>query len=1060
MAPVHPELGDRLIDCVSAIQGREAAADDNTIEGAAIKAILCRTVLTIAHLLDRGDGTSALDYDDAGRTASENFFKHQAVGLIATLLGRLHSDPVRSWPEIAELAGILADLTTTEDTSWEREVVRLGGKSGVTVDRAQVTGGMAAFATPDGTVTAHVHKARDPDLPLEGAWVYLLEMAPEDDDAAPTGRYALMVDDPWWGRRIQPAQFAEAPLAEQFTMGYRLRGRILESGQPVADANVSLELELAGVEDGRVIAWDSLEYNELIFDSLLGTYVEGAEVLAPIMTDGEGRWEFIATKGHGAIYQRAGDLRDDSAETAARGLARCLAGLRCAYRGRYAPLIEGEEAIIDILSGALEITGEPGTVLRVGALDDPGSQHTIPSGGTVTLTELPEGEHGIVAFRLTAWGTWDQSWGCPRKIAEVRRGETTSVTLEPMEHYTDPDTIRGRVYERMGVPASGVEIVVIDTWECEVIGTIATTDGDGYWEAEIPPQGLGGQPAIHDPKWGSLPVLGYPYSDVVLGARAYASWAEVYKPEAWRRPLRGFKNFQYCPGSVVIKNSDSGEQFATGEAPYGGWLTDETLPKFRYVEDIEELVWWGAQPHLYEIVVDGETKLAPFELRGQPFDDTGSGAGEYRAAGYYPEEKLLMGGRIHGNVVAGHAEPISANLPEAARVGLEFGEYRSFVEMRALAGAETAAGIADTLCPYCGGPAWRDPGGPLPRGFCVQCANAFGRADAMDCRTHFATPTLAGRGEEHYAMRAVRVSEREGNLSRRVKMHWRPDLYEESDDFVTQSGPGQATNAPRWFARHVDEMGDGLGFGKFDGDAAEVFTPGHDLAHFGALPEIDRDLGVSALKLVFPADYVTPLSYTVQIDCVRADEEIETRTVLVEASTSGPSSGDPFGDAVPVVEADRLAAEAVGYPWREVGLYVGVADARLVEPESAPGCRFTIVNDTPLLACAGGVPVATEEVTPVALQITGAWGEPHLYDDAVGQVFLFQSRGGDIFMQKRPGLPGAWSRLRRLTEGGDAQEPWGAKSAKGELLMACSRAGGRLFIARSLDDGEHWEEVR
>ncbi len=1057
MSLVNPGLGDGLVGCVSAIQSREAAAEDNTARGAAEKATLCRMILLLANALDRGDGTNALDYDDEQRTDQENYYKGFAVGLVSALLGRLHSDPVRTWPEVDELAQMLADLITGEDTSWRREIVQLGDERGVTVARAQTIAGTAAFETPGGTVTAHVYQARDPDVALNGVHVYLLEMLPAEGAEEPSERYAVMVDDAWWGRRIQPAEFVEAPLTEHVTMGYRLLGRILEDGQPVAEANVSLELVLSSVEDGPVICWDSLEYNELIWDAELETWVGGGQVYAPIRTDANGRWEFIAPKGHGALYQRAGDRRDDTPETAQQARARHLSELRCAYAGRKMAVVEDQEAVLDILSGTLEIHGEPDAKVRVGTLDDPGEEHTVPGNGTVTIRGLPEAGHSIVAYKLTAWGTWDQSWGCPRAIAEVRRGETTSVTLAPMEQYTDPDVICGRVYERPGVPAAGIDIVVIDTENYEGLDPIATTDDEGYWEAQIPPEGLGGQPAVHDAQWGSLPVLGVPYSDVVLGARAYAAAYEEYKPEAWRRPLRGHKNFQYCPGSVVVRDCETEETWETVETAYGGWLTAGVLAKFKYVPDIEELVLGGAQPRLYEILVDGEPRLSPFELRGQPFDDSGSGAGEYRAAGYYPEQKLLMGGKIHGNVVRGQDGRIEANLPEAARMGLEFGEHEAFVEMRAVGLGPARSGVTGMVCPYCGGPAQRGPSGAFLRGYCQQCATAFGRGDAMDCRTYAETPTLAG--DVSYATRLVRLSERDGSWSRLVRCHWRPDLYDETDAFVTQSGRGQPTNAPRWVAKHVDEMGDGLGFGQFDGDQAEPFTPGHSLDYYEALPEIDRELGVAALKLKFPAGHVSPLTYTVEIDCIRCDEEIETRTVTIPLGTSGPQGEDEFGDVLPVVETEKLVAEDVGSPYEEVGLYVGVQDVRLIDPPSAPGCRFTIVNDVPLLASAAGVPVESERATPVAVQMAGAWGGPHLLDDAVGQVFLLYAEGGDIYMRRRAGLPGEWTEPRRLTEGGDASEPWAGKDARGQLVVVCSRGGCRACLLRSLDDGRTWEEL-
>ncbi|GAH46796.1 unnamed protein product, partial [marine sediment metagenome] len=394
-----------------------------------------------------------------------------------------------------------------------------------------------------------------------------------EGDHEPTGRYVLMVDDPYWGRRIQPTEFSEAPLTESFTMGYRLTGRILEDGEPVENANVSLELALETVEEGRVVCWDSLEYNELVYDAGLDTYVAGATVLAPIRTDAEGRWEFLAPKGHGALYQRKGDLRDDTQQTAARGLARYVHEIYAAYRGRMAVAREGEEAVIDILSGSLEIAADAGANLRVGTLDNPGQRYTVPPGGLVTVSGLPEEEHSIVAFKLTPWGSWDQTWGCPRVLAEVRRGQTTSVTMPPMQHYTEPNFLCGRVYRRFGVPAAGLDIVAIDFETYEVAGVIATTNAEGYWSVTIPPEGLGGEPYVHDPEWGSVPILGTPYSDVVLGARVYSAHYEMYKPEAWRRPGRGHANFQFGPDSVVVRACEGGRLFGTRQSSYGGWIT-------------------------------------------------------------------------------------------------------------------------------------------------------------------------------------------------------------------------------------------------------------------------------------------------------------------------------------------------------------------------------------------------------------------------------------------------------------------------------------------------------
>ncbi len=1063
MALVNPGLGENLHEVLRRIQQLEATADDNTVEGHAAKQTLCQLLLLLVDFLERpGDESNALDYDDEQRTPTENFYKMQVVRGTAQLLALVQSEPVRTWSEVGVLAEILAQLTTTEDTSWRAEIIRLGPARGITVERKHTVSGTVSFDTPGGPVTAYVYKARSEDVALNGACVYLVEEMPDERDHAPTSRYAVMVDDAYWGRRIQPSEFREGPLTESFTMGYRLEGRTLQDGEPIENANVSLELSLETAEDGRVVCWDSLEYNELVYDGDLDTYVAGAVVLAPIRTNAEGRWEFIAPKGHGALYQRKADRRDDTQETASRGLSRYVHEVRAAYKGRMAIAAEGQEAVIDILSGSLEITGEPGVRLRVGTLDNPGDRYTMPAGGSFTISGLPEETHSIVAFKMTGGNTWDQTWGCPRVLAEVKRGQTTSVTLPPMEHYTEPEFLCGRVYRRFGVPASGIDIVAIDRESCEVTGVIATTDGDGYWSATVPPEGLEGEPFVHDPYWGSVPILGVPYSDVVLGARAYSAHHEMYRPEAWRRPSRGHSNFGFCPGSVVVRACEGDEVFATGPTSYGGWITEGVLPGFQYIADIEALVEYGPVLREYDLVIDGQCVVPGFVLRAQSFEGWETEPGQYRCAGYYPEAKFFLGGKVHGNVLRDDKERVKDNLPEAARVGLEFGERQAYIEVRARREdgvSEVRSGLADLVCPYCGGPAHRDPSGVYLRGFCLQCANAFGRADAMDCRGYFETPALAATDGVGYRLRAVQVSEREGEWSRLLRYHWRPDLYDETDYFVTQSGPGQPTNAPRWVAKHVDEVGDGLGFGKFDSDEAEPFTPGHTLEYFKGLPEIDRELGLAGLKLRFPAGYVAPAAYVVEIDCVRGDGCVETKRVTIPAGSKGPDGDDPFGDVVRVVEIDKLRAEEKTWPYPDTGLYVGVVEVRLVEPEGAPGCKFAIVNDVPLLASPEGVPVEVKAATPVALQIVGAWGNPHVLDDAVGQLFMFYVERGNIQMSRRAGLPDSWSAPRRVTEGGDGDEPWADKDDRGQLILVCNRGINEVQMLRSLDDGRHWEEV-
>lgn len=928
------------------------------------------------------------------------------------------------------------------------EIMVIGGTEGVVIERQIAPGGSASFTTSQGLVTCQVYKARTPEVRLEGATVCLLQRRSESGELEDA--YAVMVDDPYWGRVVGPSAFAKAPFEVDLVVGYRVKGRVLRDGVPVKGANVSLE-GLVTTGTGQARFWDSLEFNELVWSNVLETWVEGPTVLAPIRTDAEGQWEFLCPGGVGGVYER-----DPNG-----GRARTVQRLWAVYQGRRVELLEGVEAVINLLSGRLVVHGEPGCWVRIGTLDDAGESFLIQEDGTAIVESLPSGEHSLVQYRLDGSGGWDSTWGCARQVVMVKEGKTASVTMGLMEAF-DPaaGVIAGRVYERMGVPAAGVQIIAVN-FETEELGAvIATTDEDGLWSVQTPEEGLGGDPWIMDERWGSVPVVGFPYSDTVLGARAYSGWQEMYKPEAWRKGDRGHANFQYVPKAVWVEDDCSATVYETEEAEYGGWVTVETLPKYRYVTDVQALIVSGPQKRQYSLHTSERVLEAAFELGNQPFEAYETVPGQFRAAGHYPEAKFLIGGKISGGVVTGRDESIGVDLAEATRLGLEFGRHEWYTLVAArrrdhTTDVITMATWADLVCAYCGGPLWRDPdNGEYRRGFCQQCADAFEMAEAMDGRTHFITPTISAT--VRHELETVRGPGSGKSKSETFRYHWRPDLYDENDTYLTQNGPGQATNAPRWMAQHVDQVADGLGFGRFESQTSPPFSPGHSLAYFAILPQVQRELGLAQLKLALPVGYVQETEAVVELDCVRADGMTETVRGTVPAGTQGPDAEGALGQVVPVSRAEKGQAEETIWPFKGCGLYTAVTGARMV---SGSDCRFTVVNDTPLLAATSGVLVTERQATPVALQIGRSIPSgPHLMDDAVGQVFLFYEREGQIWMRRRAGLPGGWQEPRQITFSGTNREPVAEKDGAGKLRLLWMRKGGTSCLL-SHDDGEAWMEV-
>jgi hypothetical protein len=240
----------------------------------------------------------------------------------------------------------------------------------------------------------------------------------------------------------------------------------------------------------------------------------------------------------------------------------------------------------------------------------------------------------------------------------------------------------GNIYVSPGVAGGGAEIVLIDlNTGQQVGGPAASSDGGGFWKILVPGDGLGGTPYLLDPVWGSLPIVGVPYSDIVLGARVYSGWMEDFRPAAWRTGTWGHANFPWVPEAVWIVDNDTGAVYPTGPAPYGGWMTPDPLPKWK-VLDIPTLLATGPQLKTYSLMTDHGCEDASFSLRDQSFSLAVDEPAFFRASGYYPEKKILVGGKLKYNVTLTDATRIDQTWPEAARVGLEFGKYQPFVELR------------------------------------------------------------------------------------------------------------------------------------------------------------------------------------------------------------------------------------------------------------------------------------------------------------------------------------------------------------------------------------------
>ncbi len=782
MSRINPGLGERLSTALQELRAHEQgqACTDQPVTLLVPKAVASYVLVLLVEALERPAGLdNALDYDDEQRTDEENLFKSRVVSVLAYLLDLLSQSPVRTWPEVAELQTIADLLGGTAEGEWRREVVALGGKHGLTVAH-QKSGATVVFETPEGTVSARVLKAETPDEYLDNVDVHLVEEVTdeaEDIESDPseggelTGRYAVMVDDPYWGRRIQPAAFTEAPLSETFVMGYELTIQVVKGAAPVENATVSLALEWLTDDDGVVKGWlQPDEFNGLTYSAELETYVESGEVFGRIMTDAEGRaglftpglgWSrLILPKGHGAPYQRVGDRRDDSPETAAETQARGVQRIVALCQGRAKEVSEGSPATIDLAGGTLRITGPPGSSVQVmyygeGSLLGGGTYELDWLTGQLELSDLRPGEWHVFHFRKI--GSYvDTNYGGPRVKATVRAGETTELSLGSLTDYSGSSWERlvGRVYRWGAEPAAGVTIYELRQ-QLEPPGTrwkaAGVTGADGFFDLTADPNDpdpLDGW-AIDDPTWGYFLFPTGTYHDVVLGGRV-VSVRQTTLPELglapWRKGAYRHENFATVEGGITFRERDGkvGGSFSSEELPDGMGFVSAPLPKTPYTgltgDDgtLAKLNWEAVRPDGSVVetfqIGDDQNVCEP----GLPFYSR-------RSVGVaFP--KTATGGKIVGNVLRRDEHVVRADLPESARVGLEFGRHEWFLEVRHQSSEGVWTCFADIVCPYCGGPAWLDPDRTesplLKRGYCTQCAAEFGQAQAMDCRGYFESIAL------------------------------------------------------------------------------------------------------------------------------------------------------------------------------------------------------------------------------------------------------------------------------------------------------------------------------
>ncbi len=836
-------------------------------------------------------------------------------------------------------------------------------------------------------------------------------------------RYCVGVYHPTLGERIQPSSPRQAPFSEEFVMCWAPGPlRVLIDGEPAAGQGVSIVLERR-TQDGLAFALMPDKYKVLTWSDQWQALVDSGQRDFSYKCDADGYVyndalgePVMFPRGHGAVGQRASDRLYDGADEPQEYLERAW----LYFRGQRVEIAEGQAATLDWRTATIQVAAPPGT--RVMAeLDDVGNDAAqvtvrkygeVPADGVLMLDGLYPGRWCVSAWAPGS-GTDDRDWSqiARRQWVEVGPGETGEVSVsfqEPEAGYN-----MAYIYTSGADSQAGIEVwglVVGQGWT-----VIATTDASGLavWP-EQPVLSL----MINDPRWGyqalrgdgptyEATLAGYVVLGLSLGSTGEGGW--------WAFTAEAHDHLD-CRGAdwkVVVE--ETGEEFALEEVPIGA----------RTVAPV---------PHLPPGTIDG-WNFTPPEATYTISLYTPDGQ---RSATLIPsttvsrdgrDESLLcletLGGKAWGDVLA-HSprQAAEGRLPEAARIGLEHGEFHPAIVYRlsrpeGQGEAQPREAWQGFLCPYCLCMAqiWPGPG----YGRCSQCG--------ADVRSHLHTPP-APDGRWVQRIQWLMPGARRGEVA--CELWYRPLRYAETDDYLRMY-----EGLPRWVCEHpvLGEWQAGAWIGGVDAE---------DLEGEGWVAAGERLLIRPKVQIVAAAGWARyRLRYR--------DGDGELGHVDFEIAPG--QSGLVLLSALAPVWAERNPAKA---------LFVRrVTSVELLEPEADPGNRFLVVGDVPSLI-EPGLDIKKRWASPIALQVgpLAVASGPDLRRSPDGRLFLAYCSGGDIYVTQRPSPQRPWSEPVRLTWGGHYADPSIAILPTGAVLVAYTDVQTQSqCIAVSFDDGEHWQAL-
>lgn len=926
--------------------------------------------------------------------------------------------------------------------------------------------GRGSIAYGGQTFRFRVLKATGPDVPLVATSdlhfrVGLLQRkdAPEwfclvcDDLPAPSG----------WGRWIQQDRWREASELEAqdsvvFVLGWRpgeITVRIGGQVQAGVFADIVLRYQ---THEGAHEAWyqPAYPYNDLQVD-INGVPLRGPNKLGCFKTDANGILHrhdpdgtlepIILPRGFAALAQREQDTWA-SAPTPERVLTRAEVW----FQQEHAEIAEGQAATLDVAAVEITVNGVPGAfcvLLWEGGIPRPSDWNahlTLDGSGQAVASGLPPGRYTAAQYHPS-----DKSKGSARAgVDALTSGGSYEINLPTSWTTVSSGYIQGIVYADADTGAAGA---VIYAWKTGLPGhfeAIATCDANGaYGPVEIPVWSGDDFFAYH-PDYGAVgcfdsaptkaiwfdPQLAGPFGAVVSASTEF--FPEGLCP--WGVAGR-HENLVPAERVGYMLDEDSGVKYWFREASGGCGIVTDSCPRAKWSPPLGAGTW---EPRSYSLCEAdgtvlqsglgvGSSLLPPWADIREPYRSTTTGSA---VSGDF-------GGKIEGNLVeADRTQEITAdNLPEAFRMGLEFGAWRQPLEARTLlplsaartlpplSGTERGSG-GEALtfqaweCPYCGGPAWAGPDAEgYQRGFCMQCAD-FGIE--TDCRTYFITRALAA--VDDWQTRWVRNTTSGAHADRLIQGWPRPEEYDETDDYLVWDW--QDLGIPRWVAVHLQ-------LGAWN---SGTFVDGESILE--AETRLGRTIGPVMLKFELTEDY-QGTGQTLRIHCTRPDGQSETRTVTVPP-------GSRAGDLFPLA-------------WRPHHCYPQgyTTDVTGIEKLAGDGAVFgRVVNDGPAWHSTQGVQVLRATHSPYACDVAFGGRDPFLVEDFAGRLHLAYLRDGQVMHRVLEGTSAIWSDPANITALANwphpCEEPSLAPLPHAELLAA-AHTNGATRLWRTRDDGERWE---